>query len=289
MDGRTGNPEGPCRGDGGYHRDLQCGARNQLAHLSRLRGPGALRGRLVRGGRLSDVERGAAEHGRVRRVPGRRDEAARDFRRPCRRDPAVSARRPPHGHLADGRELSRHHGDRLGRRAGSGGPRTLARPVRQDPDDDRDRLPVPPRRGAHRPQRRPAHGRELLQHVLWRGAAGGGHQGLRHLDDPLRRAQLQRLDLHRAHHRLQPLGYLFRDHRRHRLAQGPAPWRRQRGGDAHVPRNRRPRHRRAMDARCHRREAAGDGVRPPGLQIGRFAGADDAQLPRGPRRLEGRR
>ena len=74
-------------------------------------------------------------------------------------------------------------------------PQPVARPVRQDPDDDRDRLPVPQRQGPDRPARRPPDGRELFQHVLRGSAAAGGDQGLRHLDDPLCRTQLQRVDL----------------------------------------------------------------------------------------------
>ena len=235
TDGRTGNPEGPRRGDGGHHRDLQGDAGDQLSHLSRLCGAGPLRARLVRGSRLADVERRSPDGRPARRAQGGGSPAARNLGGPCRRHPAVSARRAPDGHAEDGGQLSRHDGDRLGRGARGGGSQPVARSLRQDPDHDRDRLPVPEGRGAHRAPGRSPHGRELLQHVLRRGAAAGGDRRLRYLDDPLRRAQLQRVHLHRADHRLEPVGHLFGGHRRHRLAQGPASRRRQRSGDAHVP------------------------------------------------------
>ena len=50
-----------------------------------------------------------------------------------------------------------------------------------------------------------------------------------HLADPLRRARVQRLDLHRALDRRHRLGHVFGDHRRDRRAARAQAWRRQRG------------------------------------------------------------
>ena len=101
---------------------------------------------------------------------------------------------------------------------------------------------------------------------------------VRRLDDPVRRALLQRLDLHgpRDHLDARPTCYsaVVGGDRR---AQGPAARRRQRGRHAHLRRDRhRPTNveRRWLDDGA-RREAQDHGLRAPRLQARRLARADD--------------
>ena len=95
--------------------------------------------------------------------------------------------------------------------------------------------------------------------------------------DPVRRAQLQRVHLHRPRRRLDAVRPLQRGHRRDRRAQGAAARRRQRGRDVHDGRDRHPGQRRAVAGRRPRREAEDHGLRPPRLQERRLPRAHHAQ------------
>ena len=170
----------------------------------------------------------------ARRVPARRAQAARDFRRSCRRHRALSEDRASDGYDPHRGELSRQHRGGVGRRQARERPAAVDRPAGQDPDHDRHRLPLSHGQAADRAAHRSLDRRELLPHVLRSGAAAGGRQGVRRLADPLCRAQLQRLDLHRPGGRLDPRRPVQRRRGGHRRAEGPAARRRQRGGDAHA-------------------------------------------------------
>ena len=186
----------------------------------------------------------------------------------------------------------RAHGGVADRRVGSGGvrqlprvgPREVAAPVREASRDRRLRPAPPPRPRHRRPARRPRLLAELPLDDLRRGARPGRRARLQRLDDPVRRALVQRVDLHRARHHVHAGRPLLRRRRRDRRAQGAAARRRQRGGHAHLRRDRLGRERRTLARHRARREAQDHGLRSPRLQARRLARADHEGRPRHPRR-----
>ena len=92
--------------------------------------------------------------------------------------------------------------------------------------------------------------------------------------DPVRRAQLQRLHLHRPGGDLDAVRHLQRGHRRDRRAQGAAARRRQRGRDARCMIEIGDPAAAAVAARRARPQGQDHGLRPPRLQERRLPGAD---------------
>ena len=153
------------------------------------------------------------------------------------------------------------------------------RHVRGDAHHRRHRHASPARPGADRAAQPPRLRGELPVHVLRRGPGPGDRQGVRTVDDPVRRAQLQRLHLRRPGDHLHAVRHLQRGDRRDRRAEGPAARRGQRGRHARHDRDRRPVEGGGVAARQAFSQRQGHGLRPPRLQERRLPGADHERGP----------
>ena len=96
-----------------------------------------------------------------------------------------------------------------------------------------------------------------------------------HLADPLRRARVQRLHVHRARDRRHRLGHLFRHHRRHRRAARAEARRRQRGRVRDPAALRHAGRGRGRHPRARREQGSHHRLRPPGLHGRRSAQPGD--------------
>ena len=94
----------------------------------------------------------------------------------------------------------------------------------------------------------------------------------RRVADPVRRARVQRLDVHGPRRLLDGVGPALGHRRRHRRPQGPAARRRQREGDGHAGGSRRPGEGGEVGARGAGPQGADHGLRPSRLQGRRRAG-----------------
>ncbi|CAA9218018.1 MAG: 2-methylcitrate synthase, partial [uncultured Craurococcus sp.] len=258
--------EGPRRRLCRCLRRLQGDAGDQQPHLSRLCRAGPLRDLQLRGGRLPALERRAAEPGPARRLQPGGCRPARHQPGAAPRHQGLPARRPPDGRHPHRRLLHGDGGSGERRRLRTGHPAQGRAPAREDPDRRRRRPSCREGPRADRAEPGPYLRREFLQPRLRQDPAARGAEGLRRLADPLCRAHLQCLDLHGAAGDLDGRGHPRRHHRRHRGAEGPAAWRRQRGRDAHAEGGRRAGAGGGVALLPLRPQGAGDGLRPSRLQ-----------------------
>ena len=221
--------------------------RQGRAAASRLSDRGARRAQRLHGGLLPAAQRRAADRRAEEEVRARHHlphDAART-------DPVFLPRLPPRrapdgGHVRRGRRavgvLSRQH--RHQRRAPAHG-RVLS-PDREDADDRGQRLQIFDRPAVPVSAERPELRRELPLHDVRgavrevQGRSGRGARGGPHLH-PACRPRAKRLDLDRAPRGLERRQSVRLHRRRHRLALGPGPWRRQRGRAQHAGRDRHAR------------------------------------------------
>ena len=236
-----GDPQGTRRRRRRHHRHLQGQPRDQLAALPRLPGPGARRPLLLRGGRLPALARRAA-HAEASSPTFERDERAQR---------ELAAQRPGGHRRAADRPRTRWtwcappsaSSARTTRDAG----RLAGRPTSPSRCAcSRSCPPSSPTTSAAAAGEQLVPPRDDLgyaENFLWMtfGEVPDARRRRRlpGLADPLRRALLQRLDLHRPGHHLHALRPLLRRRRRDRRAQGPAARRRQRGRHARLRRDRR--------------------------------------------------
>ena len=92
------------------------------------------------------------------------------------------------------------------------------------------------------------HAANFLYMLRGQEPSAGRRQGARRVADPVRRARVQRLDVHRPRRRLDRVRPALRHRRRHRRLEGPAARRRQREGDG--PAARPPAARRRRRSGC---------------------------------------
>ena len=133
----------------------------------------------------------------------------------------TSAELHPDGRASHGGELARGLGPTGRRRSVRGQPRQGAEPAGQAAHRRRRRAAPPTGPAADRPRSGFHLHRELLPDVLRRASGPRGAPLLRGLPRPLRRAQLQRLHLHRAGDHLDALRPLLRGHRGIGALKGP--------------------------------------------------------------------
>ncbi|CCC97909.1 protein of unknown function [Azospirillum baldaniorum] len=194
-------------------------------------------------------------------------------------------RRPPDGGSLRRRRRAVGLLPRLDGHRGPGAAQDRRAPLdRQDPGDRRDGLQVLGRPAVHVPAQRPVLRRELplhdLRHAV-RAVQGqpGPVQGHGQDLHPARRPRAERLDLDRPSGRLVGRQPVRLHRRRHRLAVGSGPWRRQRGRaeDAGGDRLRRSHPGDRPPRQGQKRQLPPDGLRPPGLQELRPARPGHAQ------------
>ena len=235
----------------------------------------------LRGGRLPALVRRAPRRHPAGRVRGARALAPRARPRGEAHHRRAAAHRPPDGRRAHRRQRHRRERSADPRRLPRGEPRQGDPPVREAAVDRHVRPAPPPRARVRRAARRPRLLGELPLAGVRRGARARGRERVRRVDDPLRRALVQRVHLHRARDHVDALRPVLGGRRRDRRAQGRAARRRERGRHARL---RGDRHRRmpsgGLARRRARRQAQDHGLRPPRLQARRLARAHDARRPR---------
>ncbi|CAA9416566.1 MAG: 2-methylcitrate synthase, partial [uncultured Quadrisphaera sp.] len=276
--------QGPGGSGRRHHRDLGGGAGDELADLPGPPRPGAGRAVQHRGRRAPALARRAAGRGGAGRVRGPRARPAGVAAVAGRGARAAAGHLPPDGRAAHRGQRARRAGPRRGRPVARARAGRLGGAVRGAADGGGRRRPPPPGAAPDRPGPGPGVRGELLRDGHGRGARAGGAARLRGLPGALRRALLQRLDVHRTGDRLDPGRRALRGHRGGRGAARPAARRGQRGRDGDDARGRRSRAGRRLAARGPRGQAEGHGLRAPGLQGRRLPGAHDEGGPGRPRR-----
>ncbi len=167
-------------------------------------------------------------------------------------------------------------------------------PARSNPCGHRGSLSARQGRGPGRGAPGPQPCGELPVHAARPGAERGRHARPGRVVDPVRRARVQRLDVHRSRRLLDRIGPALGHRRGHRRAQGPAARRGQREGDGASGEDGWAGQRREVDARSAGAQGAHHGLRPSRLQDGRRAGGHfeartRARRRRRPARSSGRR
>ena len=253
--GRARDLQGPGRRAGRLHGGLEGQPRDQLAAVPRLPGAGAGGIRHLRGGRLPAL---------VRRAPRRPQLAEFEERERSHRGLDHEVKR-----IIDELPLTAHPMDVVRTAVsviGASDPNT--------PDDSREaNLDKAIRLFAKLPSivtydQRRRHELEFVEprddlgysaNFLWQAFGEAPEldvvNGVRRVDDPLRRALVQRLHLHRPRHHVDARRPVLRRHRRHRRAQGRPARRRERGRHARVRRDRHGRGQRRAGSGLARRRA----------------------------------
>src|SRR5919204_2491189 len=268
--GRQRTPRGRRRPDEDLRR--RRGERPPVVRRVSDRGPG--RARLVRGGRPPPARAPSPHPGGARRPRRNPHRTARALAVP----PGADA----HARAADLADVDAPHDGLggLGVRPGRVGQLPRGQPAqgapadRPDPGPPRD-VPPPPDRPGDRAAESQAGARgELPAHAPGRRALDRGRRGPRHHADPVRRPHDERLDVHRADHRLDARRHVLGDHRRDRRAEGTAPRRRERGGHEDARGGGGPGQGRCLRPRPARAAREGHGVRPRRVHDDRSASLD---------------